>query len=190
MAYNGYTNAFGGGDYLNFLQKYKDQWERFYNKNIEGQAAGWANDPNVARNANWKGSDFYNNAMKAAPDFWNNWYQQHGWVQTHPGQWTLASNPALQLGSGQPTQLPANVVAGRKQLGSIADQLQAAADKAAIPPPPTGKPILTGQPIPPAVNYVDSSRLEEGKGFSKFKRQARGTDRFKMVNDIINQYYK
>lgn len=84
-------------------------------------------------------------------------------------------------------QLPASVMAGRQQLASIADQLR---NKKLPPTAIPTKPGVKAIPPPVAPEYVQSDRLLAGKGFSKFQRQARGTDRYAVVKQLIDQYYK
>lgn len=70
------------------------------------------------------------------------------------------------------------------QLGSISDLLNN--PKVPLPPRPP-KPGLS-VPVPPApVNYVSSDRLNEGKGWSKFRNQAKGTDQFDQINALFHQ---
>lgn len=138
---------------------------------------------------NWSNRNNYYGTLTDSPIFQNFLRQS-----SIPGQAFLNSGQAWKTAGGyggynSPLYMnqPNAVVSGQQQpgwdqLASIADQLRNAQ---------VAKPTTPGvQPPAAPIDYVSSDRLSQGKGFSKFQRQARGSDRYAIIKQLIDQYYK
>ena len=135
----------------------------------------------------------FNGHLPEYQQFRSQWNQQHpvngmtikdamarGWKQSqYPGQWTLDTRQSQSQSSTKGNSILNQLVGIRNQLAN---------QKPVVPPAPV-KPTLSGFKAPAPVDYVQEKRLLEGKGLSKFKNQARGTDRFSIVRNLVNQYF-
>lgn len=117
-----------------------------------------------------------------------------------PGRNMVNGQPFWQMQNGGMFGMPAiqnalnPIIQRNKQLtaqygGGLASLSKTLSAPKPLPPVPF-KPGMTtlGQstPTPAPVDYVDPSRLEQGKGYSKFRHQAMGTPQFDEINRLTH----